>query len=281
MKKMLFQIAGVFFALCFSMSASAQAAHDVLSSLIFEAPKALYHAKGSSANMRQRPDLKARKVNAFERGDKTWIANNLIVNDEGDNQSWVTTHVNNKQVFISKSVMEEVAQQPFMVNKVQNIPYVWYSDGEYDDDDAYQSMEWRIGKVRGNNDLWVCQTREYNDRRTLRLGKMIGNVLVFKYSIYFEFVENLEGVNKWKVESEISQEYKYEGLKVYYLLTTRDFVFSKDFNLRLGGNTLYEDVDLGKLTEPMVYSLFKDVIQRGEKSYFYLTSYSFGKQWNI
>ena len=42
---------------------------------------------------------------------------------------------------------------------------------------------------------------------------------------------------------------------------------------------LYEALDLTKLTEPMVYVLFKDVIDRNEIKNFYLTSYNFSSKW--
>ena len=38
-------------------------------------------------------------------------------------------------------------------------------------------------------------------------------------------------------------------------------------------------LDLTKITEPMVYALFKDVIEKNETDYLYLTSYSFDKKW--
>lgn len=54
-----------------NLSATAQTAAQVLGSLTFDFPKALYHPKGNSANMRQTPSTKARKVavyNSYDQG---------------------------------------------------------------------------------------------------------------------------------------------------------------------------------------------------------------------
>lgn len=90
----------------------------------------------------------------------------------------------------------------------------------------------------------------------------------------------MEGVNKWNVESEISEEWPYAGSKVYYLQASEDFKFSTTYDFPDdGGGMLYEALDLTKLTEPMVYVLFKDVIDRNEIKNFYLTSYNFSGKW--
>ncbi len=55
-----------------NLSATAQTAAQVLGSLTFDSPKALYHPKGNSANMRQTPSTKARKVAVYNSYDQGW-----------------------------------------------------------------------------------------------------------------------------------------------------------------------------------------------------------------
>ena len=62
-----------------SLSATAQTAGQVLRSLTFDAPKALYHPKGNSANMRQTPSTKARKVAVYKSYDQGWGATRYII----------------------------------------------------------------------------------------------------------------------------------------------------------------------------------------------------------
>ena len=117
-----------------SLSATAQTASQVLRSITFDAPKALYHPKGNSANMRQTPSTKARKVAVYKSYDQGWwLPNAQVVADEGDNPEWVKANVEGKTVYMSKSVMTKVVPEPFMVNKCQNTPYVWTTN---DDPDA-------------------------------------------------------------------------------------------------------------------------------------------------
>lgn len=64
--------------------------------------------------------------------------------------------------------------------------------------------------------------------------------------------------------------------KVYSLLVDKNTI--KRVRVDDDGNS--EDyLDLTKITEPMVYALFKDVIEKNETDYLYLTSYSFDKKW--
>jgi lipopolysaccharide export system protein LptA len=68
-------------------------ANKVLSSLQFEAPKNLYHAKGNVANMRKRPNVKADWVQVIERG--------RLVEDLGANPNWITAKVDGESIHFS------------------------------------------------------------------------------------------------------------------------------------------------------------------------------------
>lgn len=271
MKKILMVLGSML--LSVSLNVNAQSvANKVLSSLTFEAPKALYHAKGQKANMRAQPNAKARLVDA--NGGFSFIGRGLLVEDMGNNPNWVTTKVGGKTVYISKSVMVKV-DMAASLSIVANLPYWWIEpDGDMDP----VVLSWRVGKIAGNSQLYLCDLRT-PDGRFYLLGKQVGSVLVFKYKIkvYVEdaIPEDMP-VGKFSLESEVEN-----GEKTYYLKVGKDKV--KSFQpAQMGGEPemgvtwLY---DLTKFTEPMVHSLFKEVIEKNQTDMFYLTSFSFGKEW--
>lgn len=119
MKKILMVLCSMLFSVSLNVNAQS-VANKVLSSLTFEAPKALYHAKGQKANMRAQPNAKARLVDA--NGGFSFIGRGLLVEDMGNNPNWVTTKVGGKTVYISKSVMVKV-DMAASLSIVANLPY--------------------------------------------------------------------------------------------------------------------------------------------------------------
>lgn len=271
MKKILMVLCSML--LSVSLNVNAQSvANKVLSSLTFEAPKALYHAKGQKANMRAQPNAKARLVDA--NCGFSFIGRGLLVEDMGNNPNWVTTKVGGKTVYISKSVMVKddiAASLPI----VANLPYWWI---EQDGDMDPVVLSWRVGKIAGNSQLYLCDLQT-PDGRFYMLGKQVGAVLVFKYKIkvYVEdaIPEDMP-VGKFSLESEVEN-----GEKTYYLKVGKDKV--KSFQpAQMGGEPemgVSWFYDLSKFSEPMVHSLFKEVIEKNQTDMFYLTSFSFGKEW--
>ena len=143
-------------------------------------------------------------------------------------------------------------------------------------------MSWRIGKVKGQSGLYVAEVTDYDGATSLRLGKMVDNVLVFKYKVFFaggSDYERLEGVGKWVAEKEACQDFPYNGAKVCYFRWSNDMLYKADIDFEDGGGMIYEALDLTKLTEPMVYTIFKDEIDNGRINYFYLTSFNFTGKW--
>lgn len=251
------------------MSAQMNVAQKALSQLTFEAPKALYRVKGNYANVRISPNAKAAKYNfdneyIYAQGQ---ICAAQIVNDMGDNPNWVTTTIQGKRCYISKSVMVK-AEEGNILPSVFNNYYGWIDPN----DDGYDSMSyinWRIGKIKGNSGLYLC----YLNREYLLLGKLIDNVLVFKYKIRFESNYSRDEAmpaGKILLDSE-KDEY---GEKVYYLKPNNSMF--KTINLR-GYNV--DVLDLTKVDESMVYALFKEEIESNRTNYFYLTSYWFNQKW--
>lgn len=150
MKKILMVLCSML--LSVSLNVNAQSvANKVLSSLTFEAPKALYHAKGQKANMRAQPNAKARLVDA--NGGFSFIGRGLLVEDMGNNPNWVTTKVGGKTVYISKSVMVKVDTQSGF-NCKENFPYCWQEEGGDMDPDV---LTWRVGRITGNTGVYLCE----------------------------------------------------------------------------------------------------------------------------
>lgn len=254
-----------------TMSATHASAQSIISktfsSLAFETPNTLWRPKGSSANYRSQPNVKAPKVvigeyDALDMGE--------IVNDIGNNPSWVVANRGGKTVYLSKSVMKKVSTNPISPS-VYNIPF-YQEYRQYDE----PNIGWRVGKMMGNNDLYLAEV-DLSYGRFLMLGKMINNVFVFKYRVKIDNTtyssSDFQPVGKYFLESDND----VYGIKTYY--------FKPNKNMVIDNNKLYTDatcydqysLDLTKIPETVVYSLFKEVIQNNEVDYFYLTSDSFAK----
>ena len=80
-------------------------------------------------------------------------------------------------------------------------------------------------------------------------------------------------------EKEACQDFPYNGAKVCYFRWSNDMLYKADIDFEDGGGMIYEALDLTKLTEPMVYTIFKDEIDNGRINYFYLTSFNFTGKW--
>lgn len=272
MKKILMVLCSML--LSVSLNVNAQSvANKVLSSLTFEAPKALYHAKGQKANMRAQPNAKARLVDA--NGGFSFIGRGLLVEDMGNNPNWVTTKVGGKTVYISKSVMVKVDTQSGF-NCKENFPYCWQEEGGDMDPDV---LTWRVGRIPGNTGMYLCEVGTRTGSYYL-LGKQVGNVLVFKYRIKidtnFVIPDDMMPIGKYSLQSEVE-----DGVKTYYFKTSKDKIVT--FSAKLMGfdpqSEPYRCYDLTKISESVVYAMFKEVIEKNETCSFYLTSFNFTDEW--
>ena len=109
----------------------------------------------------------------------------------------------------------------------------------------------------------------------LMLGKMINNILVFKYRVKINNPiygsNDFQPAGKYFLETDVDD----QGVKTYYFKPNKSMV--------IDNNKLYTDadsydqysLDLTKIPETVVYSFFKEVIKKNEVDYFYLTSESF------
>ena len=185
--------------------------------------------------------LPNQKAAKVEIKGKAYIVGGDIVNDLGDNPNWVKARIDGKVVYISKSVLTMAEQEPVSFASNYNIPF-WYKSPNFsleDGDISFQCWAWRMGKV---------------------------------YIDGFNYDYDFQPYGKWLIDSEV----QYDNNKVYRLLVDKNTI--KKVRIDDEGNTA-NYLDMTKITEPMVYALFKEVIDKDETDYFYLTSYSFNKKW--
>lgn len=250
-------------------------ASSVLNGLQFDAPQSLWRPKGNTANLRTRPNAKAPKAKIYKR-ERTWICKGELVNDIGNDPNWVTTVLGGKTVYISKSVMENVESAPITADVFNN--YYTYLGTDYGpEEDPDDVMQWRIGKIK-NSELYLCEGQPYYAPcRYIMLGKMIDNVLVFKYRVPFEngyTGDDLMPIGKYFLEFEYDE---WCGDNLCYFKHNKGMVKKIILDEDSDSPNPCDCLDLTKMTETMVYAIFKDKIQKNEVDYFYLNSTSFSK----
>lgn len=240
--------------------------------MTFEAPKALYHVKGNTANVRKQPSTKAPKLQTEDGWDYV-LRKGVVVEDKGNNPQWVTTTIDGKTAYISKSVMvkcDDTAISPSVYNQFYS-----YQLGE--DLDTQEGMGWRIAPIKGNSGLYVCTIVDWDNdlKRYMMLGKMVDNVLVFKYRVYLsdadEYREDfLAPLGKYKIEF-VENDYNVDG-KALRLIPNKSMLIP--IRLEYCDEPI-KYLDLTKLTETMVYAIFKEKIGKNDIHYFYLPAWSF------
>lgn len=257
----------------FCLSSQAQNITQKLNALTFEAPNALYMVKKDYANIRKSPNPKAAKASlpptsALGR-ENSRLYGGEIVNDIGNNPNWITFDEMGKKYYVSKTVMRKI-QGGTILPSVYNKPYLWSeSEGE---DYCINQLQWRIGKLPHFKNLYIAETWGSSPYAHLHLGAMVNGVLVFKYCVAIDNI-NQGGreplrPGTYKISSTVE-----DGERVYSFQLGSDlFYYYKDIE----GNT-YQWLNLCKLPDTFVYMLFKDVIDKGQTGYFYLTPDSFSK----
>lgn len=147
-------------------------AQSLLENLIFEAPKQLVRPTGMATNVRTKPSKSAPKVKWPGSPWDLTVSKNEVYNAQSENAAWYNIGIG----WISKSAARKVTSAP-ITDKMLNRFYGW-SDGY----DLWQ--EYLVSKTKSKYDLMVYYTQSDRQNR-LYLGKQVGNVLVFKYSVVF------------------------------------------------------------------------------------------------
>lgn len=263
--------------MCSALTVSAQSkASEVLRSLTFEAPQALYHVKGNTANIRKQPSTKAPKLTNSDNWPIT-LRKGQIIADQGSNNEWVTSTFDGKTGYVSKSVLVKCDDSPISVNFFNNL-YSYMGPDYGPEQDPSDFMAWRMAPIKGSSGLFVCQ---YSDGyiNEMMLGKMVGNVLVFKYRVrdglgptYNYDDSQLKPVGQYLVEFEKDEQCIDCTEKELWFWPNRTML--TEIPLESWGASM-RALDLSKLTETMVYAIFKEKIEKNEVDYFYLTGWSF------
>ena len=231
-------------ALCISTDAQAQ---SILETTTFEAPQKLVRPKSEWVNIRTRPSTSAPKAKdkwGYEEG----ASKHKLLPVEEENAGWYRIGTGR---WISKQVAKPVQPRP-ITDDMMNRFFGW-SQG-YD-----EWGEWTISPV-GKLGFYVYMTDN-----ELRLGKMVGDVLVFKYCVNLGGIiisDAPEDVNKFNLEADA-----YDG-EVRYTITV-----GHNFTREMKHAQLTDRfINLQLFNDRVLERLFKDKIEKEETDYMYITS---------
>lgn len=222
-------------------------AQSILETTVFEAPKKLVCPTSEWVNIRARPSTSAPKAKnkwGYEMG----ADNHTLLAVEEENQGWYRI---GKDQWISKSVAKPVQPKP-ITDKMMNRFFGWSAG--YDD-----WGEWTVSPA-GKMGYYL-----YMSGNSLRLGKMVGNVLVFKYCLSIDNVyisENPEEAKKFNIEVN-----SYDG----ELRCT--FTVGMNYTREMKHAQLTDRfINLQLFNDKVLERLFKDKIEKNETDYLYITS---------
>lgn len=246
MKKTLLSTVVMAIAAMFCLNANGQT-ESVLDNLTFEAPAKLIRPKGEWINVRTQPSLSAAKAKdkwGYEKG----VTKHEILGVEQENAGWYRI---GKDQWISKTVSTPVQPRP-ITEGMMNRFFGW-SQG-YDD-----WSEWTISPV-GNKGFYI-----YMCGTSLRLGKMVGNVLVFKYTLELQNIvisEQPADAKKFNIETDT-----YDG-EVRYTL-----VVGTNYTREMRHAQLTDRfINLQLFNDKVIERLFKEKIEKNQVDYMYITS---------
>lgn len=272
MKKSIF-LSSAFSTIVLCAVLSLQATHcyaqkyiEVLKSLTFEAPKALYEPKGKTAMMRMQPSTNGAKLTT-DIGVYT-LRKGVLIGDIGDNPQWATTFIDGKKCYVSKSVLKESKGSAF-TSSMFNTYAADFSHEMEDMDDAPVFVRWRLQEQEGGLNFALCEMtiaeEEYpSDPHTyLMLGKRVGDIFVFKYKVPIN-------IEEWSFDKEIFKQNE-DGV---YLLGNKNYMQTITYEDGESGG-IFKVPDYSKYTNELIYYLFHNVIEQEKLSYFYLDSNRF------
>lgn len=230
-------------------SSSSSSTPSLLSNLTFEAPKKIIRPTGEWVNIRTAPSTSAPKARIpgtdFTKGASKYDL--LPVEDE--NAGWYRIGRNE---WISKQVTRPALCKPItdaMLNR-----FFGYSES-YDD-----WAEWMITPV-AKSDFYLMYAEA---PMTLYLGKLVGNVFVFKYGVILDVAKYEEPAesDRCKISKDLSDELPHISMEVgskYLVKMKHGATYVSTLNFRL--------FDL-----KFVEYLFKEVIERNSINMQYMTS---------
>ena len=183
-------------------------AQSVLEKATFEAPKKIVRPTGNWVNLRTSPSTRAAKVKD-DWGGNAGVSKHQVFDIISENNGWYQIA---KGQWISKTVCKPAKCGP-ITDKMMNRFFGW-SEGY----DSY--AEWTISPV-GKQGFYLYFTQS-DGLPMLRLGKKVGNVLVFKYTIVLQNIyisEDSKDAKKFEL-----QQATYDGDERFTLTVGSNFV---------------------------------------------------------
>ena len=227
-----------------------------LKGLTFEAPKKFFRPKSDDVRMREKPNTKAAVVKN-ENNEPLLSYQWDIYPVRNENQGWYQTDMG----WMSKSVTKTVTCNPItpaMMNTNQCGHVV----------DMDKHCVWRVYSPVGKSEMALCHQVGDMDNY-LRLGKLVGNVFVFKYSLPLGYDVDLENPRKFELKREIIDGRLQITLSVG---TNYCLKLTPGFDDGSGKKATPWALDFSKLNDKVLLNLFKDVIDKNETDFWYMTS---------
>lgn len=217
--------------------------NSILNSLTFESHTKYMRPTTDDVNVRKSPSLNAPKV--------TYLMECDIRPVLSENQGWFQI----PEGWVSKTVAKPTVNKPIttsMMNNQQCGHVIGIGEG----------FMWRVYSPLGTAQLAIC----YHDcsyGTHLRLGKLVNNVFVFKYTVPMSISIDEEQPNRWEIVKDEDLEYLFMGTNFCKRFTEKAYD---------GSTRSYWLPDLSKFTDQQLIRIFQDVIKQNKTDYFYLNS---------
>lgn len=233
-------------------------AQSVLEKAKFEATTKLIRPKGEWVVLRSKPAANAPAAkDAF--GYDVGADKHTLLNAIQETATWYKVG-NNR--WISKRDATAVISAP-LADNIFNRFFGCCESYDY-------WREWTVSPV-GDKGFYLCLQQGDNVCK-LRLGKKIGNVLVFKYSINLRqiiYSEKPEDVNKFK------REFQSVDGEIQVDLT----IGSKFYREMKHGQCTDKFLNLERFNDRVIEYIFKEAIEKDITDYLYLNSTMFGTKY--
>ena len=235
-------------------------AQNALSSLTFEAPQKLITAKGETANVREKPSLKAPIVDVGYEDEAFLLKlnNYTLYPVIGEVDGWYEVKITyplsevwgyeETTGFVSKSVVRESPSVEYADSIIN--PAKVCKDNRYMD--LPKGVLWVLSRT-ANPDYFML-TQMYYDNYTLWLGKIVDNVLVFKYPVHWNFICDNKLGDRILADDEENLYYSEKGPLI------------NENNRATGWQTIFQ---FDNFNDAMLERLFRDAINEGRNGAVY------------
>lgn len=228
--------------------------NSILNSLTFESHSKYMRPTTDDVNVRKTPSLNAPKVTLDKYPGALMACEMYPVLSE--NQGWFQI----PEGWVSKKVSKQAVNNPITPAMMNNL-WCGHVIGPGD------GFMWRVYSPIGTSQLAICDCSG-----SLRLGKLINNVFVFKYAVPMSIEIDDEHPNRWEIVHDYDEYYcLFMGTNFCKRITEK--------NNYDGSTRSYWLPDLSKFTDQQLIQIFQDVIKKNKTDYYYLNSELLTGQW--